>query len=262
MGTPTDTGDRRPLWRRRWFVITAAIVVLLLVIVASSDPEEKPADRAAKGGGARVATPTPTPTPDPRDVARARATELAADGRYVNAAAVLEAAGLSTAADRLARRGAQALIRRARRAFAAGRFTDARRLAADARDVHPLKAAGRLMASANRKIAEARAAAALARDERTCSAAEKVDVRAGTATPLGCDAFAGEFAAKRAAEEAEAAGEQCDPNYTGACLDPNSYDYDCAGGSGDGPDFTGTVEIVGGDPYELDRDGDGIACDA
>jgi hypothetical protein len=27
----------------------------------------------------------------------------------------------------------------------------------------------------------------------------------------------------------------CDSNYTGACLDPNASDYDCAGGSGNGP---------------------------
>ena len=55
--------------------------------------------------------------------------------------------------------------------------------------------------------------------------------------------------------------EECDPNYAGACLDPNSSDYDCEGGSGDGPDYTGRVEVVGDDPYDLDRDGDGIACD-
>ena len=53
----------------------------------------------------------------------------------------------------------------------------------------------------------------------------------------------------------------CDPNYAGACLDPASYDYDCEGGSGDGPDYTGTVRVVGDDPFDLDRDGDGIACD-
>ena len=57
------------------------------------------------------------------------------------------------------------------------------------------------------------------------------------------------------------ASEECDPNYAGACLDPNSSDYDCEGGSGDGPDYTGIVEVVGDDPYDLDRDGDGIACD-
>ena len=30
------------------------------------------------------------------------------------------------------------------------------------------------------------------------------------------------------------------PELRGACLDPNSSDYDCEGGSGDGPDYTGT----------------------
>lgn len=54
---------------------------------------------------------------------------------------------------------------------------------------------------------------------------------------------------------------KCDPNYSGACLDPDSPDYDCEGGSGDGPDYTGEVRVVGSDPYELDRDGDGIACE-
>jgi hypothetical protein len=54
----------------------------------------------------------------------------------------------------------------------------------------------------------------------------------------------------------------CDPNYEGACLDPNSPDYDCEGGSGDGPDYTGPVTVVGDDPYDLDRDGDGVGCDS
>jgi hypothetical protein len=53
----------------------------------------------------------------------------------------------------------------------------------------------------------------------------------------------------------------CDPNYEGACLDPNSPDYDCEGGSGDGPDYTGPVTVVSDDHFELDRDGDGSACE-
>jgi hypothetical protein len=55
--------------------------------------------------------------------------------------------------------------------------------------------------------------------------------------------------------------DECDPNYEGACLDPNSPDYDCEGGSGDGPDYTGAVTVVGDDPFDLDRDGDGVACE-
>jgi hypothetical protein len=58
------------------------------------------------------------------------------------------------------------------------------------------------------------------------------------------------------------AGSNCDPNYQGACLDPNAVDYDCAGGSGDGPKYVrGPIRVVGDDHYGLDRDGDGIACE-
>ena len=60
---------------------------------------------------------------------------------------------------------------------------------------------------------------------------------------------------------AAAHGGNCDPNYQGACLDPDSPDYDCAGGSGNGPDYTGPVRVVGDDPFGLDRDGDGYACE-
>jgi hypothetical protein len=52
----------------------------------------------------------------------------------------------------------------------------------------------------------------------------------------------------------------CDPSYEGACLDPDSADYDCEGGSGDGPDYTGAVMVVGDDHFGLDRDGDGAGC--
>lgn len=37
-------------------------------------------------------------------------------------------------------------------------------------------------------------------------------------------------------------------------------DYDCEGGSGDGPGYTGPVTVVGSDDYDLDRDGDGRGC--
>lgn len=53
----------------------------------------------------------------------------------------------------------------------------------------------------------------------------------------------------------------CNPNYAGACLDPHASDYDCAGGLGNGPGYTGTVEVVGADPYGLDADGDGTGCE-
>lgn len=53
----------------------------------------------------------------------------------------------------------------------------------------------------------------------------------------------------------------CHPGYEGACV-PFASDVDCAGGSGNGPAYVrGPVRIVGDDPYDLDRDGDGVACE-
>jgi hypothetical protein len=45
------------------------------------------------------------------------------------------------------------------------------------------------------------------------------------------------------------------------CLDPAASDYDCSGGSGDGPKYTGRVKVVGSDPFGLDADGDGVGCE-
>jgi hypothetical protein len=43
---------------------------------------------------------------------------------------------------------------------------------------------------------------------------------------------------------------------------PIASDVDCAGGSGDGPAYaSGPISVVGPDVYDLDRDGDGVACE-
>jgi uncharacterized coiled-coil protein SlyX len=54
----------------------------------------------------------------------------------------------------------------------------------------------------------------------------------------------------------------CHPSYVGACVPIGVSDVDCAGGSGNGPEHTGPVEVVGPDQYELDDDGDGFACES
>ena len=60
-----------------------------------------------------------------------------------------------------------------------------------------------------------------------------------------------------AAEKAPALN--CTPGYD-PCLPP-AYDYDCQGGSGNGPAYTGRVNVTGPDIYGLDRDGDGVGCE-
>lgn len=55
----------------------------------------------------------------------------------------------------------------------------------------------------------------------------------------------------------------CDRNYSGRCLRPNVSDYDCAGGSGNGPYYVrGPFRVVGTDHFGLDADHDGTACES
>ena len=55
--------------------------------------------------------------------------------------------------------------------------------------------------------------------------------------------------------------DSCAPGYD-PCV-PVAEDVDCAGGSGNGPAFVdGPIKVTGSDPYDLDRDGDGTACDS
>ena len=54
----------------------------------------------------------------------------------------------------------------------------------------------------------------------------------------------------------------CHPSYVGVCLKTNAGDYDCAGGSGNGPNYVqGPFQVVGYDEFGLDSDGDGIGCE-
>jgi len=254
---------------RRWAVLGASLVVLLCATGCGSGDASSQAARL--GGAASAGTPQATPTADPARAARTKATRLTRAGKYAAAAAAYESAGLDAEGDRVRRRGARALYRSARRALASGRYTRAHTLALQSRRLRKTSAAGTVLSSANAKIAAAKAAererrrlARIARDARTCSSSEKSTVRNGGGTPAGCATYAADLAAKRARREAEQAqdtGGDCDSNYTGACLKPDSPDYDCAGGSGNGPDYTGPVQVVGEDPYDLDSDGDGSACE-
>ena len=54
----------------------------------------------------------------------------------------------------------------------------------------------------------------------------------------------------------------CDPAYPDACLHDGIGDYDCAGGSGNGPNYVeGPIRVLPPDPFGLDSDHDGIGCE-
>jgi len=128
--------------------------------------------------------------------------------------------------------------------------------AAEAQEVRELaqQRAARVRAEVRRE-ARIRGRKARARQAR------RAEIRAERAEQRQAEAE--EAAAVRAEEEAaeEEEASECDPNYTGACLDPYASDYDCEGGSGDGPLYTSTVSVVGEDHYGLDANSNGVGCE-
>lgn len=57
-------------------------------------------------------------------------------------------------------------------------------------------------------------------------------------------------------------GSNCVAGYS-RCLKPGIGDYDCAGGSGDGPNYVnGPIGVSGDDPFGLDSDNDGVGCES
>jgi flagellar hook assembly protein FlgD len=60
-------------------------------------------------------------------------------------------------------------------------------------------------------------------------------------------------------------GGNCTPGYSPCLINHGGADYDCAGGTGNGPFYTEpgvTYRVTGSDPYGLDGDGDGFGCEA
>lgn len=140
-----------------------------------------------------------------------------------------------------------ALVKAEREAAELGRRASSLSAVASA-DLRDLRSARRQLGHAEARLASAEGdAASFSHRLAVLSAREEREAQAE---------------ARRAEEKAEElAAEECNPNYSG-CLDPSASDYDCEGGSGDGPLYTGTVEVLGYDEYGLDSDGDGIGCES
>jgi hypothetical protein len=66
----------------------------------------------------------------------------------------------------------------------------------------------------------------------------------------------------RKAPQTTHAPSNCDPAYPDACLHDGIGDYDCAGGSGNGPNYVdGPITVRAPDPFGLDSDNDGVGCE-
>jgi hypothetical protein len=232
---------KRPWWQ--WLI---GGLVALVVVGALLGDEDKTSTstvtvtQPASPAAAETVAVAPEEPAEPQETI-ADARSAADSGDYARAVTIAAAIGpVQRAAIR--RRIANRIARSARAAVRAGDRARASRLIARATRFPTTSLTRQARASyraARARAAQRVAARRLAAEQRRAAAAAK----------------------KAAAEAAPDASANCDPNYEGACLDPSSSDYDCEGGSGDGPDYTGAVRSVGSDPFDLDRDGDGVACE-
>jgi hypothetical protein len=139
---------------------------------------------------------------------------------------------------------------------------EARRLGAKASRLGSVQAAARAaLRQSRQRLAAAKSQLTRARRDgrRYLARIEAEEAREVRVAEREGQEEAEEIAAAELESEEEVASE-CDPNYTG-CLDPYASDYDCLGGSGDGPEYTGPVEVLGEDHYGLDLEEDGYACE-
>lgn len=229
--------------KRRWWMWILLAVVGLVILGAITGGDDKGPDKTAvkRNAPARVAAEqrTTATTDEPvQTIDDAR--QAVDDDHYADAATIATAIDASAAAS-IRRRIANRLARRASVALRVGDHSGAKALLIEAND-YPTTTQER-QARASYKAATARAAQR--RQQRRIAAAQRRRAMAAAAT---------------AAAQPKPPS-NCDPNYEGACLDPSSSDYDCSGGSGDGPGYSGPVRRVASDPFDLDRDGDGLACE-
>jgi hypothetical protein len=121
-------------------------------------------------------------------------------------------------------------------------------------------AAERELAKLRRERARVRRERARVRRERAAIRREHIRARKARAAARRERERQAQIAAEEAATPEPEPAASCHPSYN-PCLDPDASDYDCEGGSGDGPEYTGFVTVNGPDPYDLDSDGDGTGCE-
>ena len=243
-----------PFWKRWWF--WAIVVVVLILIAAGIGASETTQTEAEAGSPSPAMSATQPPVPSPVETALVPDV----DGKSVDdATAELEAAGLDVSVQTKLTDQAQegTVVFTAPMPGSSVEVGDTVTLTV----AEPLpkvpKVVGKTIANAKRALKNA--GFEVGRVTQRTSGKRKGTV-ISQSPGAGTSARPGRAVSLVTAKPAPSSGGTCDPNYSG-CLNPNALDYDCLGGTGDGPLFTGRVEVLGVDHYGLDNDGDGIGCE-
>jgi hypothetical protein len=240
-----------PFWKRWWFWVIVVVVILIAAGVGSSETAEE-ADGASPSP---VTNATQPPVPSPVETALVPDV----DGESIDdATAELEDAGLvvrvETKLTNQARKGTVVLT--APFPGSSVEVGDTVTLTV----AQPLpkipKVVGKTLANAKRALTNGGFEVGKVTQQ---TSSKKKGTVISQSPDAGTSARPGRVVSLVTAKPAPQPSNNCTPGYS-PCLPPAS-DYDCLGGSGDGPEYTGTVRVTGSDPYGLDDDNDGIGCE-
>jgi resuscitation-promoting factor RpfB len=241
-----------PFWKRWWFWAIVVVVILIGIGVGIAETTQTEAEA---GSPSPVTSATQPPVPSPVETA------LVPDvvGKSVDdATAELEDAGfvvrVETMVSNLARKGTVMLT--APSPGSSVEVGDTVTLTV----AEPLpkipKVVGKTIANAKRALKNA----GFEIGKVTQQTSSKTKGTVISQSPhAGTSARPGRAVTLVTAKPAPQPSNNCTPGYS-PCLPP-APDYDCAGGTGDGPAYTGFVRVTGSDPYGLDADGDGVGCE-
>jgi hypothetical protein len=254
---PPETRARRSksVWKRWWFWAIAFVVVLVAAAAASS-PKTKLTVAEQASPSPETAASTISPTSSPLEMTRVPNVT----GKSVDAAmSKMQAAGFTVTAETKLTNAAPAgrVLAQSPRAGSRIEVGDTITLTVAKALPRIPNVVGRTLRKAKRALQRAGFDVGKMTQETSSQPKGMVVSQSPNAGTL---ARPGRAVSLVIAKPATQPSNNCTPGYS-PCLAPAS-DYDCAGGSGDGPKYVyGTVRVTGSDPYGLDADGDGYGCE-
>ena len=258
---PEARSKSRPIWKRGWFWVVVLVVILIAgsaagLIAAGAGGSQTEAE-AGSPSAAIIATPTASPTTASPIPHTARVPNVIGK-RIDNATSSLEAVGFVVVVEeRLTNAAPEGGVLR-QSELPGSRIEVGNTITLTVAKPLPKipNVVGKTLANARRTLKNA--GFEVGKVTQQTSSKRKGTV-ISQSPDGGTSARPGRTVSLVTAKPAPKPTSNCTAGYS-PCLPPAS-DYDCAGGSGDGPKYTGRVTVTGSDPYDLDSDTDGVGCE-
>jgi resuscitation-promoting factor RpfB len=253
---PEQQSKSKPIWKRWWLW---AIVVVIILIAAGAGISQTTQTEAEVASPSPVASPTAasprtaSPVPETAQVPNV-------DGKSVDVATSnLEDAGFAVFVETKLTNAAHPgrVLQQSVTAGSVVEVGDTITLTVAKALPKIPKVVGKTLANAKRALKNAGFEVGKVRQQ---TSSKRKGTVISQSPDAGTSARPGRAVSLATAKPApQPSNNNCTPGYS-PCLPPAS-DYDCAGGSGDGPAYTGFVRVTGSDPYGLDSDNDGFGCE-